>query len=416
MGPRKFTLPPNKTILTKQIFPNHFQDVYDAMLPSSTIPDEFDSRQNWPFMQKAWDDGIMGPFDQEQCGSCWAFATTECLQWKISIHSGIPIPRLSQQYLVDSVHTVSPHSRQNCVGKLYIDKVPALRELVKDPSNWTMNGCNGSSTIAPVCFTVDNFIPLNSSYPYTGKVSKKHPHQFTYENGVKGVLARGVSAVEGDFGVGPTDITRMKQAIMVGGPIIAAFMVREDFMKYWVCGYNSEEHDTSDERFVYKSNTSSPLDGGHAVLAIGWGKTSKGTSYWIVQNSWGKWDSSLLKTNPCKNFDEELHKGSPVDEGLFYIAFNDPSGFESQCTSIYVDKEQAKCFAQNIISPSSSVKDCSLIRPGPPPVIKPYAKKWMREGYNNYNNENNNFWCCRDVLISITITFIVILIIYFVTD
>ncbi|PIO71834.1 papain family cysteine protease [Teladorsagia circumcincta] len=57
---------------------------------------------------------------------------------------------------------------------------------------------------------------------------------------------------------------------MKNGPVVAGFLVYEDFAHY--------------KSGIYK-HTAGRITGGHAVKLIGWGKEN-GTPYWLIANSW----------------------------------------------------------------------------------------------------------------------------------
>ncbi|KAK6016861.1 papain family cysteine protease, partial [Ostertagia ostertagi] len=68
----------------------------------------------------------------------------------------------------------------------------------------------------------------------------------------------------------PNSVKAIQRDIMKNGPVVAAFIVYEDFGWY--------------RSGIYK-HTWGAKSGGHAVKVIGWG-TEKGTPYWLVANSW----------------------------------------------------------------------------------------------------------------------------------
>jgi cathepsin B len=69
----------------------------------------------------------------------------------------------------------------------------------------------------------------------------------------------------------PTSIADIQTAIMTTGPVQAAFSVYQDFFSY--------------KSGVYV-HTSGSLDGGHAIVLVGW-TVVNGMDAWIVRNSWG---------------------------------------------------------------------------------------------------------------------------------
>ncbi|KAF6199518.1 hypothetical protein GE061_007544 [Apolygus lucorum] len=86
---------------------------------------------------------------------------------------------------------------------------------------------------------------------------------------------------------------------MKNGPIVAGFVMYEDFLFY--------------KSGVYQHVGGKPL-AGHAVRVLGWG-TEDSTPYWLVANSWNRdWgDQGLFKikrgSNECE-FEQHFSSGS----------------------------------------------------------------------------------------------------------
>lgn len=183
---------------------------WGAILDNLQVPDNFDSRTQWP-------DCVHPIRDQGQCGSCWAFAATEALSDRLCISAGIDVV-LSPQYLV------------SCDS--------------------TSFGCDGGYPDLAWTFMSTNGVPDDSCDPYsaTNGVCSK-----TCADGseIEFFHAKTVSTYSG-----PTSI---QAAILAGGPVETGFRVYQDFMSY--------------SGGIYKHKTGKYL-GGHAVKIIGWGVES----------------------------------------------------------------------------------------------------------------------------------------------
>jgi cathepsin B len=203
---------------------------------AEAIPAAFDARTQWP--------GAVHPIrNQDQCGSCWAFAATEALSDRFAIQSNL------------SVNVVlSPQDLVSC-----------------DTANGN-EGCNGGYPIYAWQYMQKTGIVADACYPYTsgggvtGTCSAKLKNKECVASGQTFQLYNAASA----YALGTT-VAALQTEIMTNGPIEVAFEVYQDFMSY-----------TSG---VYVHKTGSLL-GGHAVKIIGWGVLS-GVDYWTVANSWG---------------------------------------------------------------------------------------------------------------------------------
>jgi len=166
--------------------------------------------------------------DQGQCGSCWAFATLGAFESRMELAYNNPNlnPDLAEQDLV------------SCTG---------------------CGGCSGASMPCPLNWIRDYGAMNESCYPYVARDTSCNPgcsrsyrisewHQVTplnNENAIKEALTR--------------------------GPVIGTFNVYTDFYYY--------------KNGIYE-HTWGSLEGGHAIVIVGWGQDERGT-YWICKNSWG---------------------------------------------------------------------------------------------------------------------------------
>jgi cathepsin H len=193
-------------------------------LTYSAVPDAKDWRE----------DGAVSPVkNQGQCGSCWAFSSTGCLESHVKLTHGTMV-LLSEQNLLDCADAFDTH------------------------------GCNGG--LPSHAFEYVHFnggIDTEASYPYdavAGKCKFNAYHVGAQVESVVNITAR--------------DETELKGAVGSVGPVSVAFQVVSDFRFYKSGVYASSECKDGEQ------------DVNHAVLAVGYG-VEDGTKHWIVKNSWG---------------------------------------------------------------------------------------------------------------------------------
>jgi cathepsin B len=199
----------------------------------------FDARKKWPlFPQK--------PFNQGNCGSCWAAATVSTMNW-----------RFFTQY--------------NMIKNLSVQQIISC-----DSSDM---GCNGGTPSNAMKYIASNGLVSELNYPYTASDSS-----CKISNTDRSYIQANTIVDEST----PKSVADIKREISTGGPIVMVLIVYQDFMSY------------SSGIYVRKSSN---MLGGHAVVGVGYG-SENGIDYWIGQNSWGSnWGESgyfRIKLGECE--------------------------------------------------------------------------------------------------------------------
>jgi cathepsin B len=208
-------------------------DIPVAVSTGVAAPAAFDSRTQWP--------NCIHPIrNQEQCGSCWAFGTTESFSDRMCIATN------------GSTNVVlSPQDLVSC------DKGGA--------------GCNGGIPSQAWQYFADKGVVADSCLPYTaGKGNSGFCPLFKKCKGSGSWTPYKADASSIHI---YNTVELIQQAVMTDGPVTATMTVYQDFMSY--------------KSGVYIHTTGSML-GGHAIKIVGWGTDADSKQdYWIVANSWG---------------------------------------------------------------------------------------------------------------------------------
>jgi cathepsin L len=174
---------------------------------------------------------VTGVKDQGQCGSCWAFSTTGCVEGAIFLKHGV-LNSLSEQQLVD------------CAG------------------TYGNAGCNGGLMDNAFKYVQKNGLCAESAYPYTArdgtcKSSSCSAQPYTQITGYK-------------------DVTHTENALgaaVDSEPISVAIEADQSSFQLYKSG-------------VLTAACGRNLD--HGVLLVGYGHdAASNLDYWKVKNSWG---------------------------------------------------------------------------------------------------------------------------------
>ncbi len=188
----------------------------------------------------SWDwrtqNAVSGVRDQGSCGSCWAFASVECLESAAIRQGGYPASiDLSEQDLI------SCYSGGGSCSE-------------------------GSNLDGPAKYLATTGIVDETCFPY-GEESWQSGEPVESCS-----LCSNWQAdlyIVGNHGTVTQDVDDLKTAVYTNGPLAVSFKVFEDF-EYYKSGVYS---------YAY-----GPVEGGHAVLIVGYNDDG---GYFIVKNSWG---------------------------------------------------------------------------------------------------------------------------------
>ena len=208
------------TYLTPSDYP---EADWGALIENFQAPTSFDSRVQWPTC-------VNYIRDQQQCGSCWAFAGSEALSDRFCIKGKKVL--LSPQYMV------------SC-----------------DSGNY---GCNGGYLDVAWRYLASHGIPTDNCVSYKSGGGNSGTCPRSCDDGSTPVFYKTTNVRS--F----SNPSAIQLEVMANGPIEVAFTVYQDFYAY--------------KSGVYK-HTSGSAVGGHAVKLVGWGQEN-GVNYWIIANSW----------------------------------------------------------------------------------------------------------------------------------
>ncbi|KAL5275686.1 CTSB family protein [Megaselia abdita] len=259
----------------------------DHTLKDEELPENFDSRDNWPKCPT-----IKEIRDQGSCGSCWAFGAVEAMSDRFCIHSNAKKHfRFSADDLVSCCHTCGFGCNGGFPGAAWA--YWTRKGLVSGGPFGTNQGCRPYE-IAPCEHHVNGTRP--SCEGEGGKTPKcvhkcRSGYKPTYEED-KHFGAKSYSVSKS-----PVDI---QKEIFKNGPVEGAFTVYEDLIMY--------------KDGVYQHVHGKAL-GGHAIRILGWG-VEKGTPYWLIANSWNTdWGNNgffkILRGKDHCGIESEISAGIP---------------------------------------------------------------------------------------------------------
>lgn len=250
---------PNHREIDLEVFDDH------VMYRNVQVPDSFDARtafSNCSVISKVR--------DQSDCGSCWAFGSTEAFEDSKCIATGKDI-EYSTMDTAGCCHGLFCGFSMGCGGG---QPAAALEWMTRTGvvtggdyfDKDTGSGCK-PYTLAPCA----HHVPPTSKYP----TCPSKEYSVSCERSCTDEKYTGrydLDKAKGSHVFSLRSVEAMQKAIMTTGPLAVAFTVYSDFPTY--------------KSGVYKHTTGSAL-GGHAVEMLGWG-TENGEDYWIIKNSWNE--------------------------------------------------------------------------------------------------------------------------------
>jgi C1A family cysteine protease len=180
--------------------------------------------------------GLIGPIkDQEQCGSCWDFSGTGCVEVaynKAGIGGGANVFILSEEYTLSCYRN----------GK-----------------------CNGDDNTTVLDWAKTHGLPLTAEYgPYKGA-----PGKCLYKPKMPLYKIDDWGFADGNGGSGVTPTPDIKSAIFQYGAVGCAVAADDAFQAY--------------TGGVFQSTESDPNQIDHDVMLVGWNDTD---GAWILRNTW----------------------------------------------------------------------------------------------------------------------------------
>lgn len=242
------------------VLPNHknyLPPMKEEVLEATYIPQQFDSREEWPNCPT-----IREIRDQGSCGSCWAFGAVESMSDRVCIHSNATVHvRLSSDDLVACCWTCGMGCNGGFPGAAWHYWV--RKGIVSGGAYGSNQGCRPYE-IPPCEHHVNGTRPS-----CTGDDNKTPKCVHQCESSYNVPYAKDKNFGQKAYSVS-SKVNEIQTEILNNGPVEGAFTVYEDLLHY--------------KSGVYRHVTGNEL-GGHAIRILGWG-VEDNTPYWLIANSW----------------------------------------------------------------------------------------------------------------------------------
>jgi cathepsin B len=234
---------------------------------ADAIPESFDVRTNWPECSAIT--GLVR--DQSDCGSCWAFGSTEAFNDRHCIATGDATTVLSPEDTVSCCSGLNCAMSMGCNGGQPSGAWKWFSSTgVSTGGDWADNGKGTTCKPYSMQSCAHHVEPPEGMVACEDLDAYKTPKctSSCYESGYSTPYKSDKLKAKGEYSIKGTE--NMQRELMEKGTLSVAFTVYEDFEAY-----------TSG---VYQHVTGKSL-GGHAIKMVGWG-VDNGTPYWTCINSW----------------------------------------------------------------------------------------------------------------------------------
>jgi len=242
---------------------------------AQSIPDHFDSAENWPQCAKS----IGDIRDQSNCGCCWAFGAAEAASDRMCIATNG-----SLQFPLSAEDVCFCASEDGCGG----GDITSPWDFIKNSGAVSGGQYKGSGPFGKGMCLDFSMVHCHhhgpqgdDPFPAEGKPgcpSQTSPQCATSCDADADASHKDFKADKYSFdgktvtagGFFSGGASGVQKLIMAGGPVETAFTVYSDFENYAGGIYH---------------HVSGGMAGGHAVKIVGWG-VENGVKYWKVANSW----------------------------------------------------------------------------------------------------------------------------------
>lgn len=231
--------------------------------------------------------------NQYLCGCCWAVAVVTAISDAFVISDLVSWrPEISYTY------ALSKYPQSQCKGgssRILLEEIAQGEGIASDycvDHSWCTNDSKCVTRDSSLHFKADAEY-LNKLIPSEGCYDGDKRHYIYYIDDVYSMT------VSEDMKVFEAQ-SKMKQHIMVRGPLVTGFLILENFPKgdfvYTNNGIYFEKCDYSKSELKFDYDVQNNILGSHSVVIVGWGiaknvnykNTITNIPYWYCRNSWGE--------------------------------------------------------------------------------------------------------------------------------